>query len=829
MCCKSESKLAEPGFRRGPRSLAITGVNQNPTTQSFTLSLAATASGTVTLTISVGVGTVLRYDTGSNLERIVVSSISGSTITATFAKAHASSVVVSDQGCLGWDADDLDSTVWNQTQVQNKYEGGTGGTSFPNFRSKLASDLTQERPGGWTVASATYTSGTTLTGGSGTGTCLFTFNGTGSGWGADGTLPVSDNTFSSSTFTMGDAGIAYLAPPIQATPISCTNGANPSGTAAVTSTTALAFPNIAAFVATMRNPSHIYYVAPSTATPPGNNSNSSTGCTITAPCLTITGGVSSVTGYSSQTAILIFARDGWTGQVVLKNGSSTNANIFMSYPGELATPTAVTGCAGGYVCVNSNDASYTWVRGVEILGSGYVTLGTNVGFPNPPSITYHDNILQNLDIRNPAASTGGLNGFDMQNILVEDVVSSDNTNQHSIYMGSRTFQSTGVIFQRILAHHDNWNATHWNGRCSGCLFQNSIAYETGIAGFDFQMGWNHSIIRSNLAFNVGSQPYNFLVYESGQCSARYVPSGYTGTISTGSNQVTSLVGGPALDNAFAGTVAALLNGYYFKGPGIPANTTILSGGGTTTLTLSANATSSGTFTFAGELPYMGAGAQICPYAENYNLVANNTAWRIGGTATDIEMQDTTEYAETNSQTPVPDAFGHETFIGNIFDDGGNNNLSPPVLYGQYTAANAPANTPFSCDSNCLGWLATESFQHNLFFQNDGHAGTRVAQTKSVSYYLCSDITGGVVFDPSSTGCNVANPQFRDASNSYAAQQDSRFDFRLLFGSPALQSYTTATPIAYFDLIGNPYLYYTPALGTLAGSVQSQTYSGVTIF
>jgi hypothetical protein len=88
---------------------------------SIAISQAATASATETINIGIGVGSVLRYDLVSNMERIVVSSVTATTFTATFALSHGSGASISDQGCLGRDADDSDALVWTASDALTKW------------------------------------------------------------------------------------------------------------------------------------------------------------------------------------------------------------------------------------------------------------------------------------------------------------------------------------------------------------------------------------------------------------------------------------------------------------------------------------------------------------------------------------------------------------------------------------------------------------------------------------------------------------------------------------------------------------------------------------
>ena len=110
-----------------------------------TLSASASAGATsisVTRASGISTGSVLRVGLLSIMEKAVVSGVSGTTVSLSspLVNAHASGATLTDQGCLGTDADDNDATVWTNAQVITKY--GT----IPAFLSKLANDITIENP-----------------------------------------------------------------------------------------------------------------------------------------------------------------------------------------------------------------------------------------------------------------------------------------------------------------------------------------------------------------------------------------------------------------------------------------------------------------------------------------------------------------------------------------------------------------------------------------------------------------------------------------------------------------------------------------------------------
>ncbi|HTR37091.1 MAG TPA: hypothetical protein VMH80_14390 [Bryobacteraceae bacterium] len=726
--------ISGTGIPFGTTILYVTTGSAPPT---VTMSANATASGSVTVQIGIGVGTVLRIDTGYNMERVVTTAATSTTFTAAFASAHSSGALISDQGCLGPDGDDLDATVHSASDIASKYEGGIANTTLPNFRKKLANDILLENPGG-----------------------------------------VSADT--------------------------------------------------SAQVATLRSPMIIYWLAPSTASPAGSDSNNC--ITASTPCQTISGlltsGSRGGTNYtSSSTGVLVFFRDGWNeGQITIYSGTSSKYTIYMSYPGEQATPS-------GTHFVNIPDTSYVRLDGFKLTGGAYISAGTtNTGVPQA-SISWHDNIYTHIDATGPFSGLAGLNGFGQTNNVFEDSAYHDNSavgSQHGIYIGSRNLQSTNIVLQRLLLFRNNWNGLHFNGMCSGCTVTQTVAYANGITGLDFEMGWNHSTVSSNLLFDNAKQIV-FYDYESGQCPGRTLLYTFTGTTVMGSMTITGIS---------TAATSKFQTGDIVSGPGVPSSSAITSIS-STSITISNSATASATVTLQDGLEYVAGTVVICPNDENYNTIENNTIYASGAdnypsfntpqagcssifadcAQFAFTVRNTTQVDPTNPNGPQTQAgnFSNYTIVNNIVVSNGKNNTHAPIDFSQNNGVNGEA-----CDSTCQNWMSTSTLDHDVFWQSDGNNGTNViSRASGINVYTCS--TAGSVITVAS--CADGNPTFADVVQASYYSNKFRYDFRLLPASNALHAGSTTVP--NYDLVGRAFVENTPSIGGLERNLYQQGWNTLT--
>ena len=181
----------------------------------------------------------------------------------------------------------------------------------------------------------------------------------------------------------------------------------------------------------------------------------------------------------------------------------------------------------------------------------------------------------------------------------------------------------------------------------------------------------------------------------------------------------------------------------------------------------------------------GAGT-LCPWDQTGNVIENNTVYMVGpdpftGGATSPAAVRVNNYSDNQAGD-----LGHNTFRNNIF-----------VGYGM--AGHYPAVVYYNGDKS---YLSTSTFANNVFWSLDGATDPYViANGYSPSFgfqgYTCSQAPTVT----NMTGCFNADPRFTDVSPTYYKTQ-SRFNFALLSGSPAISSGTTVdAPLV--DILGTP--------------------------
>ena len=436
------------GYGTGPLANLVT-------TTSTTITGGALATITLGAVTGLQTGQRIRIDSSYNMELVTLTAVSGSTVTGFFLIPHASGVTVSagtasdgslwfpgyahdDPGCLGLDADDRDATVHTAAQGITKYG------SLALLLAKLGRD--------W----QTYETDTA----------------------AD---------------VIGSAGQA------------------------------------AAASALLQNPAHTYYLAP--ATPSAGCTGTTAQCTgvayptnncitVSTPCLTISNLVSA--GYSN-TGVggdLIIVRDGWnnnttTGTSVVATffpGSSTRYNGIWSYPGEHGVMTAAVKVGPPSSCSTPTDSSYNWINGLRLKSTasqfggaivGGSCIDTSPGYSHDILVTHNEGTESDSSNLAPLTAFNAINNWTVAyNVWHDDNCPSGCNTPHGIYMGDHdTTQSTYFTLRRNLIFRNSYNGLHWNGHCTGCYFDQNVAYDNGIAGLDVSSGFVNSYMRGNISFN----------------------------------------------------------------------------------------------------------------------------------------------------------------------------------------------------------------------------------------------------------------------------------------------------------------------------------------
>lgn len=206
----------------------------------------------------------------------------------------------------------------------------------------------------------------------------------------------------------------------------------------------------------------------------------------------------------------------------LASGSAGNPIVYKAYPGELP------------VIDSTNDRIYTvnrsWfvIDGLKIDNSAPNPLGTGISgstyYGNPaqclngtgdpgacyagsgcvscPSL-YHDIALRNLEIVHSYWGINSSNG--LLNWTLEDSVIHNDTlaSEHNVYLGGREVPSENVVVRRNIFYNAGTSGNAWkfNGRCANCVLDGNIAHSSYGVGYDFENGWNHSLVTNNLSFN----------------------------------------------------------------------------------------------------------------------------------------------------------------------------------------------------------------------------------------------------------------------------------------------------------------------------------------
>jgi hypothetical protein len=621
----------------------------------------------------------VRYDSSNNLEFVVLTAVSGSTITGNFLASHAAGVPVSagtkgdgslwfpgyahdDPGCLGLDADDRDSTVHTGAQGIAKYG------SLPLFLAKLGRD--------WQT--------------------------------------LENDTAADQ---IGSAGQA------------------------------------AAAAALLTNTAHTYWLAP--AIPSASCTGTAAQCTgaaypinscvsINSPCLTVSNLISA--GYSNTGAggDLIIARDGWNSPttITMYGGSSTRYNGFWSYPGEHAVLTAALKLGPPSSCSNPTYTNYVWVDGMRLESTSTQFGGAIIGgsCDNSSPGQNHDVVItHNNGTESDSGGLAPLTGFDYlnnwtiaYNTFHDDNCPSGCNTPHGIYLGDHQSTSTNLTLRRNLIFRNSFNGLHWNGQATGFYIDQNVVYDNGIAGLDFSSGIVNSYLRSNVVFNNAKE----IVFElyPGNCPAQ---TGYAG---------------PPLYLCPGNITGNLIE-----------NNTIYHTG-------NANITSPGSNPDAG-----------CPSGINYCQ-----KWGI---------------AFFNSTSPLVGSLGGNTLRNNVITSYGNGNsaVAVPVIYYE------PNGSSAMCDATCLGWPASTTFDHNLFWQTDGKGGSNVIWANA-DYTVA---TAGSVTS-AFTSNRVGDPGFvNEAIQEWSVE--SYFDFRPLPGSATLHA-GSAAGIPNYDAGGRAFVEVTPSIG-----------------
>ncbi len=432
------------GYGTGPMAQLITTASGSVAAGVQTIALGATTGLTV--------GQRVRYDTGSNLEFVTLTAVSGSSITGNFLAPHAPGVSVSagtagdgsiwfpgyandDPGCLGIDADDRDATVQTAAQGIAKYG------SLNALLRKLGQD--------WQVLETDAAAD--VIGGAGQAV-------------AAGALLVNP------------AHIYYVAPAspsptCSGTTAQCTGRAYPANKCASINSPCLTISNLVS----------------------AGYSNSNLGGDL----------IIARDGWNNNAS-----------QITLFSGAPTRYNGLWSYPGEHAVVTTAIKLGAPNTCSNPTLTNYVWIDGMRLEGTtaqfgGAIIGGScdNSSGQNHDVVVTHNNGTESDS--GGLAPLAGFNHIDnwtiAYNTFHDDNCPTNCNTPHGIYLGAHQGPSSNTTIRRNLVFRNSWNGLHWNGAATGFYIDQNVVYDNGVTGLDFEQGLANSFIRSNVVFNNAKQ------------------------------------------------------------------------------------------------------------------------------------------------------------------------------------------------------------------------------------------------------------------------------------------------------------------------------------
>lgn len=263
-----------------------------------------------------------------------------------------------------------------------------------------------------------------------------------------------------------------------------------------------------------------WFLAPSTATPPGNNAT----CVVndeTKPCLNYLSGSGSPAWNTQASGDALILRDGWNGRIAAPgSGSAGNPKYALAYPGEtpVIDPVALASSA-----INLNDVGWWVFDGVDTQNTD-VFAGTSSWTGS--TYTSSNNVFRNgfsQDGGNVYKMFNGLSWYSFEGMVWKNGVSMS---EHTIYLGSRNLPSTEMVFRNFIAYRGLNSNIHLNGRMR-YLMENFLIYDNAnsIQNLDLQMGTSDSVIRNGVLMDGGNSNIAIGNYFSGKCNPFYPTDG----------------------------------------------------------------------------------------------------------------------------------------------------------------------------------------------------------------------------------------------------------------------------------------------------------------
>ena len=551
--------------------------------------------------------------------------------------------------------------------------------------------------------------------------------------------------------------------------------------------------SLAAFLAYRQyNPTHIWYMAPASASP---NCQSSIGACIGNDSTGVEDDINHPfrTWSAIQARVaaghMVMMRDAWTDYIYnTKSGSAGSPVIYMSFPGEAAflNRSVVASSSIGLL-----DVSWIVVDGIR--ATDYACFGGGSTAAYPAATTFHDNIFRNLE----CVHGGGLGGIalfnGLVNVTIEDCVFHDNVSggdpQHEIYIGSRTIPSSNVTVRRnILYNSASYPIFQFNGRVTNLFLEQNLLYNgPGTTCISLMEGVSNSFIRNNVCFN--SAGALAIVNYDGTC--------YDGSAATGIcpyDQTYNLI-----ENNTFYTGARDSSGQ--SGLVQPALAVLI-------------ATTGCPHPYAAGTSYSAGMTALYPYgATGGTIYTSIGSGNIGHTPPSAEW--TT--GAICDMTKVGD-LGHNTYRNNIFvaNSGGSVNYSPANFRMCTIASTMSGGCTLDTGETTL---ATSTFNNNIFWSTGGGSSGAISTGPNPSYgythHHCADLPA---LTASSVGCINSDPLFVASDPSAYWATPSSFNLALNSGSPALGA-GTAVGAPAIDLWGTPRA-NPPAIGAYESAGQA---------
>lgn len=285
----------------------------------------------------------------------------------------------------------------------------------------------------------------------------------------------------------------------------------------------------AAIAASYASPHATWYTAPSPAILPNTVAGSdSNNCNSAAtPCLTET----RLLAVGFTAGDMVIARQGWSnaGASVAytpPNGTASKYTTLVSYPGEQAV--FDTGINGNASKISLLPTQYAIFENLIVQDGAQISGGTIDG---AGSVQTHHILFEGIDGGNGGTGISSMSMFNgMQNMTIQDSVFHDNDChgggcQHGVYWGCRDIPCSNIMYRRDIAFQNDSNGFTFNGRCTGCTFEQLAAYSNGVSGFTIEEGVSNSLVASLLLVSNANNGLTIFNYP-GNC----VSQGGSGTI-----------------------------------------------------------------------------------------------------------------------------------------------------------------------------------------------------------------------------------------------------------------------------------------------------------